>query len=185
MISESELGHLIADHYRNLPRDVSGERPRSWPWVATFLVAPCALAAIVAVTGFAPSSAAAVGLLAGVGVLAGLLFQVLAWVGGRVAAIADRTNPEAPQAHDVDLISRLDYARQNVAYATLVAVLFTVWLGVVALLNDPPEWMTWVSAFLLFHFTATLLLVLVRINSIGRSDRVEALTKHARSKDRT
>lgn len=180
MIAESELGRIVVEHHRSLPYDVRSDRQHAWPWVTMFYVVPAGAAAGLAAAGVVPSRAASIGLLAGVGVLGGLLFQVLAWVSGRIGALADSMSVEAPAPAEVALIGRLDIARANIAYASLVSIVFVVELGVVALLDAPPDWLAIVSAFLMFHFALTLVLMLLRINAIGRTDRVNALTRKAR-----
>jgi hypothetical protein len=185
-LARTQLGEIVVSHYQSLPYDRTGSRNSPWPWIVTFLVGPLVAAVALAAVGFAPAGNAAIGLIAGVGVLGGLLFQVLAWISGRIGALADQANTDAPDQNEVQLIARLDMARTNIAYATMISVGFVVELGVVALLQSPPNWLAAASAFLLFHFAATLILVIVRINAIGRTDRVAALTRHAlkRSTDR-
>lgn len=184
MISTTGLGDIVVSHYQSLVYDDRGARPRPWPWITIFIALPIVGTAALAWRGFGPVGAAGVGLLAGVGVLGGLLFQVLAWISGRLGAIADATSTSAPTAHEVDLIARLDIARTNIAYAALVSVVFVVELGVVVILDAAPAWISWVSAFLMFHLAATLVLVILRINAIGQTDRVAALTRHARERSK-
>ena len=156
---------------------------RKWPWIGLFLGFPVAGAAALSLADLA-SKATSSGLLAGIGVLGGLLFAVLASVSGRVATVADEMD-EAASPYQIALITRLDIARSNIAYATLVSILFVLVLGVTSMLKQEPTWLSLANAFLLLHLGVTLVLVLLRINSIGEDDRVAALTAHARKRSRS
>jgi hypothetical protein len=57
----------------------------------------------------------------------------------------------------VQLVDRLDIARTNIAYASLVSLVFVIVLAVVALLETPPHWLAWIAAFLLMHERPALL----------------------------
>jgi hypothetical protein len=180
-IRESQIGEVVREHHASLAHDHRGEGPpRPWPWIITYYAVPLVATIWLASLGLAASRSVAIGMLAGVGVLGGLLFQVLAWIAGRLGAIADSTDVLAPSKAEVDLIERLDIARRNIAYASLVSLVLVAQLAVVALLAKPPDWMAWASTVLMVHFFLTLVLMLVRINAIGRTDRISALTKHAR-----
>lgn len=180
MISTTELGRVFKQHHDSLPvvPAQSGLR-RHWPWIGVFLVLPAVGTAALNFADLARSSVSD-GLLAGIGVLGGLLFQVLASVSGRIATIADGMGTRQPSRYEIALITRLDIARSNIAYATLVSVAFVVTLGMTAMLKDEPHWLTLTNAFLLLHLGVTLILVLLRINSISEDDRIAALTAHAR-----
>lgn len=179
MITTTELGRVFKQHHDSLPivSAQSGLR-RHWPWIGVFLVCPAVGTAALNFADVAPSSEG--GLLAGIGVLGGLLFQVLASVSGRIATIADGMGTRQASRYEIALITRLDIARSNIAYATLVSVVFVVTLGLTAMLKEEPHWLTMTNAFLLLHLGVTLILVLLRINSISEDDRVAALTAHAR-----
>jgi hypothetical protein len=179
-ISTSELGSLFVEHHLSLPT-MAGRTGlfRHWPWVVMFLIFPGAGAAAVAIFGHLSSNVTA-GLLAGIGVLGGLLFQVLAWVSGRIATLADSMGARKATSYELGLVRRLDIARANIAYATFVSLVFVAGLGFASMLDKTPRWMNGVFAFLLFHLSVTLVLVLLRINRIGKNDRVSALTAHAR-----
>jgi hypothetical protein len=123
-----------------------------------------------------PANGAA-GLLAGVGVLGGLLFQVIAWVSSRLGSLADATSSSRPTQSEAQVLRKLDAARANLAYASALSIVSVVELAVVVMLKTPPQWLHLVSGFLLFHFGATLVICLIRINEIGRSDRVRVLTR--------
>lgn len=178
-LRNSEVATLIGDHHRSLPYYRS---TGPLMWIGTFVGLPALGAALLwRLAGFEESSVTvSAGLLAGAGVLGGLLFQVLAWISGRLGALGDTIVGRAPTDHELGLVGRLDIARANIAYASLVSVVFVAELGVVTLWRNPPTWTTFVSAFLLLHLCLTLVLVLVRINRIGKTDRVAALTAHAR-----
>ena len=180
MISTSELGRIVAQHHDSLPMIPTrrGLR-RHWPWLALFLGLPTGGTLVLSFAKLTDKTASS-GLLAGVGVLAGLLFAVLASVSARVARLADETDGQAASSYRIALVTRLDIARANIAYATLVSIVYAVVLGLAAMLTKEPRWLNLMNAFLLLYLGLTLLLVLVRINSIGEDDRVSALTAHAR-----
>jgi hypothetical protein len=181
-IAQSQVGDLVGRHLRSLPRyRAASQREHWWPSVVLFVGVPAAGAAGLALVELAPMSSVIGGLLAGVGVLSGFLFQVLAWIGSRIAAIADLNDGRPLSSHEIQLVGRLDLARANIAYAALVSIVFVMQLGVMALVDSPPTWLTVLSAFLLLHLGMTLLLVLLRINSIAKDDRVAAITRHART----
>lgn len=184
-VTHSQIGEIVVQHHESLPR--WGREARwyaGWPWFAVFIVAPGLGAAwafsleTTPQTADAPSS----GLLAGVGVLTGLLFQVLASVAGRISNIADTMDGKPATGTQIRLLQRLDIARANIAYACMVSIVTVTWLGVLALVEVKARWPVALSAFLLLHLAATLMLVLLRINRIGRDDRVAALTSHAEAK---
>jgi hypothetical protein len=185
LAASTQVGGIVAQHYDSLPRWYqNADGDPTWrtnlPWLGTFVALP-GLAAWWAVgTDTADPSSAVGGLLAGVGVLAGLLFQVLASVSGRIADLADRTDPASASDADIALVGRLDIARANIAYASLVSIVFVVQLGVSAIAKEVPTWVVGVSAFLLLHLGVTLVLVLARINAIAQDDRAAALTLRAR-----
>lgn len=179
-IARTHLGGIVSEHVRSLPTSTRHGRRRHWPWALMFVAVPATGTAAVAAIGASQVPVATSGLLAGVGVLSGLLFQVLAWVSGRIASLADGMGSRAATPYELRLIRRLDIARANIAYASLVSILFVIELGTVMLTRRPPMWLNYLSAFLLLHLATTLLLVLSRINSIGQDDRVAALTAHAR-----
>jgi hypothetical protein len=184
-ITHSQLGQLVSRHVGSLPRVQSRQKPWSyWPSALVFVVTPIVGGVAMYFADLQPASNVANALLAGTGVLGGFLFQVLAWIGSRIATIADVDSGKPLTGHEIDLIGRLDLARANIAYATLVSIVFAMVLGVVALLNEPPKWMAAICAALLFHLGVTLLLVLVRINGIAKDDRIAALTRHARGEGR-
>lgn len=180
MISTTELGRVFRQHHDSLPM-VSTRRGlgRDWPWIGLFLALPLAGTVALNFAGLGPNTTSG-GLLAGIGVLGGLLFGVLALVSSRIATIADGMDGRAATPHELSLITRLDIARANIAYATLVSIVFVTALGVTSMLHDDPKWLNLVNVFLLLHFSITLVLVLLRINSISEDDRVTALTDHAR-----
>lgn len=179
-MARTELGRVINQHVASLPMAPAhrGLR-RNWPWIGLFGVVPLGATVALSFTTFTPSSPSG-GLLAGIGVLAGLLFGVLASTSGRIATLADSIGTRAATPHEIALITRLDIARANTAYATLISVLFVTSLGITAILKTEPRWLTLVHIFVLLHFGITLILVLLRINSIGEDDRVATLTAHAR-----
>src|SRR5262245_28092355 len=125
--SDNQLGEVVTSHYLSLPvwdRRPSGIR-RNWPWILLFVVVPLGVGAGVwaidtfvdiAVTG-APAA-----FVAGVGVLAGFLFQVLAWIGSRIGEMADRLAGQPANSDELALLGRLDIARTNVAYATVFSI---------------------------------------------------------------
>lgn len=179
-ITHSQLGDIFAQHLDSLPRWKSQRgRYMEWPWVLCFLVGPAGGAAALSVTGLAPSGPATAGLLAGVGVLGGFLFQVLASVAGRIADLADGIGARPPTRSEISLVRRLDIARANIAYASLVSLVFVVLLGLIALAEAAHPVLIALSAFLLLHLGSTLVLVVIRINQIGQDDRVKTLTSHA------
>ena len=185
LAASTQVGGIVSQHYASLPRwykDAEGGPTwqTSLPWVGLYLFLPAVLAWWVEGAEVADPAAAVGGLLAGVGVLAGLLFQVLASVSGRIADLADRTDPAMASDDDIALVGRLDIARANIAYASMVSIVFVVQLGVAAVLKGVPAWVVAVSAFLLLHLGFTLVLVLTRINAIAQGDRSAALTLRAR-----
>ncbi|MEM9202776.1 MAG: hypothetical protein AAGC53_14010 [Actinomycetota bacterium] len=126
------------------------------------------------------NSGVAGGLIAGVAVLGGLLFQVLAWIGGRIASIADQTDANAPSDYSLRLVRKLDIARANIAYASFVSISLVILLAVSVSLDDRPDWLRVVVFGVLFHLALTLLLVVFRINRIATDDRISAITARAR-----
>jgi len=184
-VSSSEVGSLFVQHYASLP--VSVRHPKGllhpWPWLTLFVVFPTGGAIGL---WFAHLSAdVATGLLVGIGVLGGLLFQVLAWVSSRIAALADAVDGRGATPYELGLVRTLDIARANIAYASFVSLIFVVALGVGAMLTQTPKWLSACFGFLLLHLGTTLLLVLVRINRIGQNDRVATITAHARESEKT
>lgn len=180
MAERTQIGKLIHEHVDSLPTfvDRSGF-PQHAPWMALYFGLPLLVVASGRVLGLAPEGISPA-LLAGVGVLTGLLFQVLAWISSRVGAIADAMGSDEPNGHQLALIDRLDIARANVAYACLVSILLVVSLSAGAILAEEPTVLRAISIGLLAHLCLTLVLVLVRINNIGQDDRITALTSHAR-----
>lgn len=179
-ISSSELGGIVLQHYRSLPEWAGRSRWQAkLPWLFVFIAIPLAGAVGLPFGGLDPK-AVAPGLLAGIAVLGGLLFSVLAWIASRIGSIADTMEGRAATPSQLELLRRLDIARANTAYTAAISVVFVVELGVSSMLKQSPTWLNGVSAFLLFHVGLTLLLVVVRINRIGESDRIAALTAHAR-----
>ncbi len=179
MISTTELGRVFKQHHDSLPKLSPREGVRHpWPWIGLFLVLPAAATVALNFAGLGAKSTSE-GLLAGIGVLGGLLFGVLASVSTRIAAIADSVEGRPATPYEISLITRLDIARANIAYATLVSIVFVMSLGVTSMLQDEPRWLNLVHIFFLLHLTITLILVLVRINSISEDDRITALTTHA------
>ena len=177
----TELGGIFAQHYESLPRwDREGLREHT-PWIVLFGGLPVLVAVGIQFADL-NTKAIAVGLLAGVGALGGLLFQVLAWISGRIGTIADTMDARPVTGGQLDLVERLDIARTNTAYAAIIAIFFVMDLGVGSMLGKTPTWLNTVNGFLLIHFGVTLMLVVVRINSIGKSDRVTALTAQARAR---
>ena len=183
VIATTQLGRVFRQHYGSLPvvPDRRGLR-RNWPWIGMVIGLPAAGTALLGFADLASVTASA-GLLAGIGVLGGLLFEVLASVSGRIATIADALKT-SPTPHEIGLITRLDIARANIAYATLVSITFVVTLGVASMLRDEPNWLSLVHGFVLLHLGVTLIVVLLRINAIAEDDRVAALTAHARKESR-
>jgi hypothetical protein len=188
--SNSQITTLLHQHQASLPTwrpDEDAKREwwglrRNWPWLILFVGLPAGGAIGI---GFADLSAnVTTGLLVGIGVLGGLLFQVLAWVSSRIAAIADTMDGRKASPYELALVRRLDIARANIAYASLVSLVFVVVLGVGSMLTKTPHWLNLCYAFLLLHLGLTLILVLLRINSIGQNDRVSMLTAHARETTR-
>jgi hypothetical protein len=186
-IKSTQMGELFAEHYRSLPTQ-GGAPPgiRHWPWITTFVGLPVAGATAVALGDVARDPSGPV--LAGVGVLGGLLFGTLASVSGRIAALADGMGDRKASEYELTLIARLDIARANVAYATFLSVVFVVAVGATGMVEARPSWLpihrTTIgigSTFLLLHLGLTLVLVVLRINRIGKNDRVAALTAHARA----
>src|SRR4051812_47267156 len=117
---DSDLYQLVADHEATLPYTRSTGPLLG---IGVFIVLPAAGSLILwRFAGFEVSTTVSAGLLAGVGVLGGLLFQVLAWVSGRLGALADGIVDRAPTDHEMSLIGRLDIARANIAYASLVSI---------------------------------------------------------------
>lgn len=176
------VGLLVREHLRSLP--MSAHRDgllRHWPWAVWFVGLPAAGA--VGLSFAKLSGNVTVGLLVGVGVPAGFLFQVLAWVSNRIASLADAMGDRKASPYELALIRRLDIARANIAYASFLSIVFVLALGAGSMLNATSRWLSAVYAFLLLHLGLTLLLVLVRINRIGQNDRVSALTAHARESD--
>jgi hypothetical protein len=181
-VSTSGLGKIIVQHYDSLPMLASRSGvTRHGPWVFVFVGLPAAGAVALAGDIDAPGKIIE-GLLAGVGVLGGLLFQVLAWINGRLGAVADGMDGRPAAPREIELVNRLDIARANTSYASLVSIVFVIGLGLVGSLRQPPEWTGVACTLLLLHFGLTLLLVLVRINTIGSDDRVSALTAQARAR---
>src|SRR5262245_37213730 len=121
-IGSSQLGQLIVQHYGSLPTwwDGSSIR-RNSVWIGGFVVAPAAATVGLTFADLTPVPQSASGLLAGLGVLGGLLFQVLAWVSARIGNVADSMS-DAPTPSQLRLIHRLDIARANIAYASLVSI---------------------------------------------------------------
>lgn len=172
----SSLVRLVREHYASLPRWGSRTdltKRSGWPtWVA-FHGLPLGATLLVCRAGTVGASELPNSLLAGVGVLAGLLVQVLASVSGRIGTLADSASlahvvPERRQR----LLNRLSIARANIAYASLFSVLLAVFLGVQSAMKDPPHWMVFVDLFALLHLAPTLVLVLLRINRIGMADEL-------------
>ena len=182
-VATSGLGKIVAQHYSSLPMwTPGGGLARHAPWFAVFVGLPTAGALALATVGTKAPGSIVEGLLAGVGVLGGLLFQVLAWINGRLGAVADSMEGRPAEPHEIKLVNRLDITRANISYATLVSVVFVVGLGVLAILERPPRWSAAACGIILLHYGLTLLLVLVRINTIGSDDRIGALTAHARAR---
>lgn len=179
-IGATEIGGIVGQHHTSLPRwaDHTGITYHL-PWLSVFIGAPTVAAVGLQFAEVSPANVSG-GLLAGIGVLGGLLFQVLAWVSSRIGAIADGMDGAAATPSQIQLVGRLDVARANIAYATLVSIVLVMELGIASMLAETPAWVSGVSSFLLLHLGLTLVLVLVRVNRIGRSDRVVALTAHAR-----
>jgi multidrug transporter EmrE-like cation transporter len=185
MRERTQIGRLLHEHVDSLPmyRDRDG-LGRHLPWLLPYVGVPLAVTTFGRFLDLAPSGISAP-LLAGVGVLTGLLFQVLAWISGRVGTVADAMGDKRPTKYDLALIERLDIARANVAYACLVSITLVVTLSAGAIVRDEPDWLRLVNVALLAHLCLTLVLVLVRINNIGQDDRVTALTSYARSEKDT
>ena len=182
-LGSSELGGIVVEHFRSLPRWADHQGlGEHLPWLVVFLVVPTYAAVGLALD--VDAKAVGPGLLAGAGVLGGLLFSVLAWIAGRIGAMADAMEGQRATPTQLDLVRRLDIARANTAYAAGVSIVFVVELGVSSMLRNSPIWLNGLSVFLLFHFGFTLLLVLTRINRIGRGDRIAVLTAHARGPQR-
>lgn len=152
--------------------------------MATFVLLPEAAAAAIFIFSSDGPALASAGLIAGVGVFGGLLFQVTAWISGRLGSISDGIGDRAPTERKMMLLGRLDLARANLVYATLVSILFVVELGVVMAIDQPPRWVDFISLFILFHLALTLILVLQRINRIGKVDWVDTVTAETRRSDR-
>lgn len=173
---------IVGDHLRSLPYDARrNSLIREWPWFSGFVVLPALAGGVSTQLSLTDQNFSTV--LAGVGVLGGLLFQVLAWVSSRIAGLADGMDGREATKYEIALIGRLDIARANIAYAALTSIGVVLTLGFGSALEDPPTWLIPIFIFLLFHLGANLVLVVVRISEIARSDRVAALTAHAR--DRT
>lgn len=174
------FGKLLGEHNRSLPVAHQVTWVRYWPTVGVFVVLPGAATVAVAIAGVADAGVASGGLMAGVGVLGGLLFQVLAWVSSRIGSIADGVEGRVATAQEVTLVRRLDTARANIAYTSLVSILLVALMGLTSAIKTPPTWLALVSVLLLGHLVVNLVLVLFRINAIGKDDRVAALTSGAR-----
>lgn len=69
---------------------------------------------------------------------------MLSSVSVRIGEIADSMD-DSPSPHEIGLITRLDIARANIAYATFVGFTFVVTLGVTSILRDEPAWLSYVS----------------------------------------
>lgn len=187
-ISESKLGTLFLQHFTSLPVAASAETRsglnpwRTWPWLTLFVVIP-----VLGAFGLEyahQTRNTSVGMVAGLGVLAGLLFQVLAWVASRLAAIADAIGQRKATHYELGLVRRLDIARANIAYTSFVAIMSVITLGIASMFKTTPYWLNVLLNFLQLHLGLTLILVLLRINSLGQSDRISALTAHAREANR-
>lgn len=155
----------------------SGAR-RNWPWLTLFVVLPAVATVALRSAKFAPNVSG--GLLGGIGVLGGLLFGVNAWVASRVASLADTMGERAATPYELALLRRLDIARANIAYASFVSITFVTALGLVSMFLKTPRWINLASIFVLLHLGMTLVLVVLRINQIGKNDRIAARTAHAR-----
>lgn len=173
---------VVAEHTASLPHFARDSWYKGGPWVAWFLGVPLAVSTGVILAGVAMSGPAVGGLLAAVGVLGGLLVQVLAWIGSRLGALADSIVGRAPDEAEVERLSKLDLLRSNVVYTTFVSLVLVVLLGVFVFMDTVPSWLAWLTLALLVHWVLTLGLIVHRVNSLGRSDRVDALVAGARAK---
>lgn len=173
-------GKLLGEHNRSLPMAHQETWVRYWPTILIFVGIPLAMTVGVGLMGVASAGAASTGLMAGVGVLGGLLFQVLAWVSSRIGSIADNVEGRVATAQETTLVRRLDMTRANIAYSSLISILLVALMGLTSAIETPPTWLGLASVFLLGHLVANLVLVLFRINAIGNDDRVSALTSGAR-----
>jgi len=151
--TETGLGEIVADHYRTLGAATT-----------TFTILVPAGLAIGATQVVLADGLAAV-LLAAVGVLTGFLFQVLAWIGGRIGELSDSSEPAEP-----NLLTRLRCARSNVSYATLSSLSLVLVLAGQVSVQNPPAVLTYLAIALLAHLFLNLLLVLTRVNAIGIDD---------------
>ncbi|HSH60013.1 MAG TPA: hypothetical protein VK988_10300 [Acidimicrobiales bacterium] len=149
--SPTEISRVFKQHHDSLPKLSPREGVRHpWPWIGLFLVLPAAATVGLNFAGLGAKSTSE-GLLAGIGVLGGLLFGVLASVSTRIAAIADSVEGRPATPYEISLITRLDIARANIAYATLVSIVFVMSLGVTSMLQDEPRWLNLVHIFFLLH----------------------------------
>lgn len=180
-VSDTQIGEIVVSHHHSLPfwEDAAGRR-WSWPWVLLFYGVPAAVAAFLTWYGLTSFGGGVTALLAGVGVLTGFLFQVLAWTGARIATLADSVAGRHPSPDEISLLGRLDVARSNIAYATLLSVVFVAELGLLAMLDHWPEWINSINVFILIHLSLTLVLVVLRINMVGRDDRINTLIARTR-----
>lgn len=180
-IRNSKVGKLFGEHFGSLPRYVRRNSSETYlPAISLFLLVPVAGAIGLYFAGLAENAVIPGALLAGIGVLGGLLFQVLASTASRIATFADAMNGVAPTPYRISLITRLDVMRANIAYASFLSIVLVGVLGVASVMKSPPTGLSVVSSFLLLHLVLTLLLVLLRINSVGQDDRIAALTAHTR-----
>jgi hypothetical protein len=182
-VKDTQIGELIASHHSTLPHWQGRARRWAWPWITLFYVAPAAGTALLTWRGLADVGASSTALLAGIGILTGFLFQVLAWTGSRLADLADGVAGRHPTSDETALLGRLDVTRANTAYATFASVVYVAELGISLMLSVPPQWLAVVNLFVLLHLSTTLLLVVLRINTIGRDDRIDTLIGQARRHD--
>lgn len=184
IITDSELWSVLADHQNSLPYFRRGWRPALA--VGLFVAIPVGGTLLVWHAGFAAlTTGVAAGLLGGVGVLGGFLFQVLAWVSGRMGAIADDVEGRPATDQEMSLIGRLDIARANIAYSSLASILLVADLGLMVLWAHPSIGLTIAATALLFHLGLTLMLTVLRINQIGKSDRLATITAAARARSQS
>ncbi len=186
MSSQAFMGgsfiRLLSEHVSSLPMQQSAGRAlKHWPWVLVFVVIPAGGAVVIDHSHLADAAQSSAGLLAGIGIFGGFLFQVLASTASRIAGLADGAEGEVPSSYRIALIRRLDIVRANIAYASFLCVVFVGELGISAFFKHTPTWLTAVTAFLLLHVLLTLVLVLFRINAVGQDDRIGALTTHAQN----
>lgn len=177
---------VVRDHLNSLPvaqRKDSG-KVSHWPRDAFYVLPPLLTASFIWVADPKMNTAAVAGLLAGVGVLGGLLVQVLASVGGRIGALADAVEGRAASPVEKARIQRLIRANNTLTYATYLSLILVLTLASAVLLSSVPCWLTFLILTVFLHWLATLALVVSRVSRIGDIDSDETLSSGARQSDK-